>query len=63
MDTSELEMRYGWYFEVKEICNGGYQVTGSDSFGRLVTKQGHDPNVLLEECKQKAVEIQSQLIK
>ncbi|MBR9917193.1 hypothetical protein GYB29_05805 [bacterium] len=66
----DVELRFpiagkldGWYFKIEEISNGAYQVSGSDFFGRIVSKTGGDPDVTLVECIKKATEIQSQIEK
>jgi hypothetical protein len=46
-----------WNFEVRETSANVYKVTGSDSAGRSVARQGLDPDALLEEAKQDALEI------
>jgi hypothetical protein len=51
----------GWFFRQWEFCNGGWAVEGSDLWGRKVSKQGHDPDQLLEECARAARDIQRQL--
>lgn len=40
----------GWYFRKREISNGAWEAAGTDLWGRMVTKQGDDPEALLEEC-------------
>lgn len=40
----------GWYFRKTEISNGGWEVSGTDLWGRSVSKQGDDPERLLGEC-------------
>ena len=44
-----------WDFEVCETSANVYKVTGSDSAGRSVERQGLDPDSLLEEAKQDAL--------
>ena len=46
-----------WTFEVLEVSANVYRVTGSDSAGRSVERQGLNPDVLLDEAKQDALEI------
>ncbi len=42
----------GWFFKVTEISNNAYEAEGTDLFGRLVSKQGNDPEQLLVLCEQ-----------
>jgi len=46
-----------WVFEIEEISNGAYQATGHDTAGRSVSVQGSEPDALLEQCKQAAIEL------
>jgi hypothetical protein len=46
-----------WTFKVLEVSASVYRVTGYDSAGRSVERQGLDPDVLLDEAKQDAIEI------
>ncbi len=43
-----------WNFEVRETSANVYKVTGIDSAGRSVERQGIDPEILLEEAKKDA---------
>jgi hypothetical protein len=47
----------GWTFQVEEVSAGVYSVTGKDRAGRAVEKKGIDPDVLIAECKQAAIEM------
>ena len=47
----------GWFFRVDEISQGYYRVEGVDRYGRVVSKDGIDPELLLEECKKYIEEI------
>jgi hypothetical protein len=47
----------GWDFKVQETSMNVYKVTGVDPAGRSVERQGLDPETLLEEAKQDALEI------
>lgn len=46
-----------WNFEVRETSANVYKVTGIDSVGRSVERQGINPESLLEEAKQDARKI------
>jgi hypothetical protein len=46
-----------WTFEVQETSANVYKVTGFDSAGRSVTRQGLDPETLLLEAKKDALEV------
>ena len=48
----------GWFFRVDEISQGYYRVEGVDRYGRVVSKDGIDPELLLEECKKYIEEIE-----
>lgn len=47
----------GWTFHVEEVSAGVYLVTATDRAGRAVVKKGIDPDALIAECKQAAIEI------
>jgi len=47
----------GWTFHVEEVSAGVYSVTATDRAGRAVEKKGIDPDALIAECKQAAIEI------
>jgi hypothetical protein len=49
--TREFPQLPGWVFTMREICNGGWEVSGRDRAGRSVSKQGDDPEQLLDACK------------
>jgi hypothetical protein len=40
-----------WYFRIEEISQNYFRVTGTDSWGRLISRDGVNPEVLLSECK------------
>ncbi|MEQ9091520.1 MAG: hypothetical protein RIE52_10555 [Balneola sp.] len=68
LNLIDVELRFpitgkldGWYFKIEEISNCAYEVSGSDLFGRIVSKTGSDPEGLLNECIKKATQIQSQI--
>ena len=46
-----------WTFEVRETSANVYTVTGTDSAGRSVERQGLDPDALLEEVKADAIQM------
>jgi hypothetical protein len=41
----------GWFFQVTETSQGVYSVEGVDRWGRSVSRQGIDPEILLGELK------------
>lgn len=57
----KFEELSNWNFEVRETSANVYKVTGFDSEGRRVERQGLDPDELLEEAKQDALEILKRL--
>lgn len=64
MSEDEVKREYpisglvaGWYFRQVEISNGGWEVSGTDLWGRQVSKQGSDPDILLQECVKFAQQI------
>ena len=46
-----------WDFDVQETSANVYKVTGADVAGRSVERVGLDPDELLEEAKQDAIQI------
>ena len=46
-----------WEFEVEETSANVFKVIGTDTAGRSVERVGFDPDALLEEAKQDALEI------
>lgn len=46
-----------WNFDVQETSANVYKVTGSDSAGRRVERQGLDPDELLRKAKEDAIRI------
>ncbi|QRN84087.1 hypothetical protein JR338_04905 [Chloroflexota bacterium] len=40
----------GWAFRIDEISQGYYRVEGMDRYGRIVSRDGIDPDELLEQC-------------
>jgi hypothetical protein len=53
----KLEELPDWHFEVQETSANVYKVTGVDYAGRTVERRGLDPEALLKEAKQDALEI------
>nr|WP_320012429.1 hypothetical protein [uncultured Desulfobulbus sp.] len=47
----------GWYFRISEIANNAYQVEGTDRFGRIVSRQGDNPDELIQSCEEYAKEL------
>ncbi len=47
----------GWYFRISEIANNAYEVEGMDRFGRIVSRQGDNPDELLHSCEEYAKEL------
>lgn len=41
----------GWCFRVDEISQGYFRVTGIDALGRIVSRDGIDPDELIIKCK------------
>jgi hypothetical protein len=46
-----------WSFDADEISPGVYRAFGRDRAGRNVEAFGLDPEVLIEKCRQAALEI------
>jgi len=40
----------GWEFHINEISQGYYRVEGISKTGRIVSRDGIDPNELVKEC-------------
>jgi hypothetical protein len=64
----EMRRRYpihgrleGWFFRMKEISAGVYQVQGSDPWGRKVSRTGSDAEALLDACVEDAIWINAKL--
>ncbi len=64
LNENDIKLRFpisgkldGWIFKIEEISNGAYQVSGSDLFGRIVSKTGDNPDIILNECIEKALEM------
>ena len=53
----EFDELPGWRFETDEVSACVYKVTGADCQGRNVEATGTEPNALLNQCRQSALEI------
>ncbi len=51
----------GWYFRLDEISYGYYRLTGIDQWGKSVSRDGNDPDELLQTCKKDALEMSSKV--
>jgi C-terminal processing protease CtpA/Prc len=49
----------GWSFDADEVSAGVYRAFGRDRAGRNVEATGIDPDVLIEKCKQAALQMMS----
>lgn len=47
----------GWSFNADEISAGVFKVAGRDFAGRTVEATGLDPDVLMERCKEAALQM------
>ncbi len=50
----------GWSFDVTEVSAGVYRVLCHDRAGRNIEVTGLDPDALLEECKQAALDMMAE---
>ena len=41
----------GWFIKIEEISMSVFVVEAIDRYGRIVSKQGSDPNILREEIE------------
>ena len=41
----------GWFFRIDEISQGYYRVEGVDQWGHSISRDGIDPDQLLNACK------------
>ena len=48
-----------WYFRLTETSSNAWLVEGCDVWGRVVSRQGGDPEKLLAECIDQATRIRS----
>jgi len=49
-----------WSFDADEVSPGVYRAFGGDRAGRKVEASGLDPEVLIEKCRQAALEIMAE---
>jgi hypothetical protein len=49
-----------WLFDADEVSVGVYRAFGRDRDGRNVEASGLDPEVLIEKCRQAALEIMAE---
>ena len=47
----------GWFFRVREVSASAYVADGTDLWGRVVSHQGEDPQVLVQCCVKSAREL------
>lgn len=47
----------GWFFRINEISMGSYRAEGIDLWGRKVRRDGGDPDLVLNQCVEDAVQI------
>ena len=52
----------GWFFRVDELTQGYYRVKGVDRLGRIVSREGIDPEDLMEKCISDIREINNETI-
>jgi len=43
-----------WYFRITEIANNAYEVVGIDLYGKLLSRQGVNPDELFRLCEKDA---------
>ncbi len=48
----------GWVFDVTEVAVGVHHVLCRDCAGRNIAVTGLDPDALIEECRQAALDLQ-----
>lgn len=48
---------HGWSFHINEISNGYYRVEGWDRVGHVISRDGLNPDELIEKCKDDIREI------
>jgi hypothetical protein len=44
------ELLPNWFFRVRETSAGAYLAEGTDLWGRTVSRQGGDPDLILQLC-------------
>jgi hypothetical protein len=47
-----------WIFDLEEVSANVYEVTGTDRFGRRVQMKGINPDKLLDDARNGAIQIQ-----
>jgi hypothetical protein len=55
--TKEYSDLPGWIFELEEVSNGVYQVTGRDLFSTEVSCKGIDLDKVIAECRERVRQI------
>jgi hypothetical protein len=53
----------GWFFRIREQSQNFWIVEGIDRFGRMVSRQGLDPEISLQDCIKDAADINKKLMK
>ncbi len=51
----------GWFFRTQELSANCWIVEGTDRFGRMVHREGIDPDLLLQKCVEDAKDILGKL--
>ena len=51
----------GWFFKVEELSNCVFLAEGTDLFGRVVSHNGTDPDLLLDKCQNDAKRILAEM--
>ncbi len=66
--AAEVQARYpivdlvdGWFFRYTEMTACNYLVEGTDLWGRTVCRNGGDPEALLAQCAQDAMQIEKEI--
>jgi hypothetical protein len=52
----------GWSFDVREVSAGVYEVVGTDARGLRVEAKGTDPDRLISQCKQDALDLERRVV-
>ncbi len=52
-----------WFFDADEVSAGVYRAFGRDRTGRNVEVSGLDPEVLIENCRQAALQMMAEIRK
>jgi hypothetical protein len=47
----------GWVFDIEEVSAGVYEIRGRGSDHRQVVLRGTDPDLLMQECRGRAIEM------